>query len=302
MYRRRGLCQLSARTFLQQLAAIHTASPSTHTLGAHTPLTSRVNTPLVALIVPTYKEAENLPVLAQRLHDVRARMPGLIVIVVDDNSRDGSVEAIERLRADRGWGWLHIHVRTTERGLSSAVISGFRLALSDRERFGPTPDVLAVMDADLSHPPEALPDMVEVLTRPANTADFVIGSRYVRGGTIDRSWTLFRHLNSKVATWLARPIVSISDPMSGYFAAPAPLVARCLAHTDARGLSPIGFKIGLEVLIKAGCRRPHEVPIHFADRVRGQSKLGLKEQARYLRHLAGLYGFVLTGGRAKSRG
>src|SRR4029450_4981417 len=152
----------------------------------------------VSVIVPTFREAGNLPELIQRLEKVRReRSLDLNVIIVDDNSRDGTAELIASL----GKPWMRLITRTNERGLSSAVVRGLQEA---------TGDVLVVMDADLSHPPEAIPQLIERLKAGAG---FVIGSRYVAGGSTDASWGLFRWLNSKVATVLARPFTSARDPM-----------------------------------------------------------------------------------------
>src|SRR5690349_15415001 len=107
------------------------------------------------------------------------------------------------------------------------------------------------MDADLSHPPEALPGM---LTKLREGADFVLGSRYVRGGTTSDDWGVLRWLNSRVATWLARPLTSVRDPMSGFFA------LRRSTFEAGREFNPIGYKIGLELIVKCGCERVVEVP------------------------------------------
>src|SRR6185369_9760502 len=112
---------------------------------------------------------------------------------------------------------------------------------------------------------------------------FVIGSRYVAGAATDEDWGLFRKLNSRGATWLARPLTKAMDPMAGFFA------LRRTTFESAAPLDPIGYKIGLELIVKCQCRNIREVPITFADRVHGESKLNLKEQLNYLRHLSRLY-------------
>jgi len=227
--------------------------------------------PSVSVVVPTYCEARNLPELIERLDGVRVENGfSLELIIVDDNSGDGIEEFIASLHCP----WVHLIVRIGERGLSSAVIHGLKRADND---------ALVVMDGDLSHPPEAIPALVE---RLREGADFVIGSRYVTGGSIDESWGWVRRLNSKVATTLARSWTAISDPMSGFFA--------LHRETFARGdhLDPIGYKIGLELLVKCRCQRVEEVPIHFKSRAHGESKLSLREQFRYLQHLARLAEFV----------
>jgi dolichol-phosphate mannosyltransferase len=133
------------------------------------------------------------------------------------------------------------------------------------------------MDADLSHPPGKIPELVAALHEP--DVDFVIGSRYVPGASTDETWGWFRWLNSKVATLLARPFTTSSDPMAGFFA------LRRTTFDAAAPLDPIGYKIGLELIVKCGCEHVREVPIHFADRKLGESKLTFREQINYLRHL-----------------
>ncbi len=221
----------------------------------------------ISIIVPTYREAENLPALLERLGRVREdSCPNLEVILSDDDSQDGTEEVVKELALP----WVRLLVRTENRGLSPAVLDG--MALADH-------DVLVVMDADLSHPPEKIPEMVEAL---ANGCDFVVGSRYVPGASTDETWGFFRWVNSKGATLMARPFTRINDPMSGFFA------LRRETYEGADNLNPIGYKIGLELLVKARCRNAGEIPIHFSDRQFGESKLSFAEQMRYLRHLARL--------------
>ena len=168
---------------------------------------------------------------------------------------------------------MRIVVRTTDRGLSQAVLEGLR---------GARGEVLVCMDADLSHPPEAIPAM---LAKLAEGADFVIGSRYTEGGSTADDWGFLRWINSRVATWLARPLTHVSDPMSGFFA------LRRATFEAGRDFNPVGYKIGLELVVKCRCERVVEVPIHFADRRFGESKLTLRQQLLYLSHLWRLYSF-----------
>ena len=141
------------------------------------------------------------------------------------------------------------------------------------------------MDGDLSHPPGAIPIMVERVMSGAS--DFVLGSRYVEGGSVDEAWSGFRKLNSLIASLLARPLCTLKDPMSGFFA------LRRADVPDLRRLSPIGYKIALEILVKGDFQEPTEVPIHFAERQHGESKLSLKEQLNFIRHLNRLYAYRL---------
>jgi dolichol-phosphate mannosyltransferase len=231
--------------------------------------------PPVSIIVPTFREVESLPFLIERIDRLRqTELEQLELVIVDDDSRDGTAELIAHL----GHSWVRLFVRTEDRGLSQAVLFGLRQAQNE---------VLVVMDADLSHPPEVIPSMVEALT---HGADFVIGSRYVNGGSTADNWGVFRWINSRVATWLARPLTDISDPMSGLFALARETFLR------AERPNPLGYKIGLELLVRCRCRHVREVPIHFATREHGESKLTLEQQLLYLRHLARLYAFKYVPG------
>lgn len=220
------------------------------------------------MIVPTYREALNLPELCERPAAVRANY-GLVleVLIMDDDSRDGSREWAQM----HAPSWVRLVVRRERRGLALAVADGLALA---------SHPYLVVMDADLSHPPERIPAMLDLLDRGH---DFVIGSRYVSGASTDERWHWLRALNSRIATLLARPLTSARDPMAGFLA-----FRRELVEGGAE-LDPIGFKIGLELIVKCGVERLGEIPIHFSDRHAGESKLGLKEQLRYLLHLGRLY-------------
>ncbi|MBN1656720.1 MAG: glycosyltransferase family 2 protein [Deltaproteobacteria bacterium] len=218
----------------------------------------------VTIVVPTYEEAENIPELVAGIERVaHANALDIELLLCDDNSQDGTRDVVEALNRP----WVRLITRTVDRGLSAAVIEGLRNASND---------LLVVMDADLSHPPEAIPRMLDQLDQGF---DFVIGSRYIEGGSTDADWGLFRWINSKVATFLARPFTSIKDPMSGFFAIKRP------TFEHASELNPIGYKVGLELIVKCGCGSIAEVPIHFTDRRFGESKLNLKEQLKYLRHL-----------------
>lgn len=225
--------------------------------------------PQLSVIVPTYHEAANIRVLTERIFQTLAAA-GLSgeLILVDDNSRDGTVEVARELEARYP---VHLVVRTQERGLSTAVLRGFEHARGD---------ILLVMDADLSHPPERIPDLYRLIVE--GQADFVIGSRYASGGAT-QDWPFLRKINSWGATLLARPLVKASDPMAGFFC----LHRQTWKQADA--LSPLGYKIGLELMVKAQCTNVKEVPIVFADRHAGKSKMSVKQQLLYLLHLKRLY-------------
>jgi dolichol-phosphate mannosyltransferase len=223
---------------------------------------------MISIIVPTYKEVDNLQPLSEMIRDaLQARK--YEILIMDDNSQDGSIEKVAELSKAHP---IRIITRTEDRGLSPAVIDGFDNAQGD---------FVVVMDADLSHPASAIPHMIDRLS--TGESDFVLGSRYVPGGSIDESWSLWRYINSAVATLPALPLARVKDPMSGFFAVRK-------ADIPPRGmLSPIGYKIALEVMVKGEFKAISEVPIHFVDRVHGESKLTLAEQLKYLRHLRRLY-------------
>lgn len=227
----------------------------------------RSDSPAVSVVVPTYQERDNLDELVERVSSTLDRLELLYeIIVVDDDSRDGTDVEVARLR--QVGQSVRLVERRGERGLSSAVLRGFAEARGE---------YLVCMDADLSHPPEALPELIAAVRD--SSAEMAVGSRYVPGATTDESWGIMRRLNSRVATLLAWPFTSLKDPMAGYFATPRKVFER------GGDWDPIGYKIGLEILVKARCTNVKEIPIHFQDRRRGQSKLSLREQLNYLRHL-----------------
>ena len=227
----------------------------------------------LSIIVPTYCEAENLTVLIPRVNRVLTEAElDAEIIVVDDDSPDETIQVCEELAEICP---LRLITRKNERGLSTAVIAGLNAASGG---------ILLVMDADLSHPPEKIPELVSALNQ--RQADFVIGSRYVEGGATDQSWGWFRKWNSRVATWLSRPFTSARDPLAGFFA-----IKRQTYLKAHQILNPVGYKIGLELIVKCRCRNVVEIPIEFTDRVAGSSKLSFKEQLRYLKHLKRLFDF-----------
>lgn len=223
----------------------------------------------LSIVVPTFREAANLPALAEGI-DAALAGTGIEweMLLVDDDSNDGS-EAVAADLARR----LPVRMvvrHDPPRDLALAVIEGIRLCRFDR---------LVVMDADLSHPPERIMDLLAALDGPC---DMVIGSRYAPGGVVDSSWSRYRVLNSRLATLLARPLAKCADPMAGFFA------TRRSALPDLRTLRPMGYKIALELMVR-GRLRVGEVPIDFRDRSMGLSKMNWRQQIKFLRHLSRLY-------------
>ncbi len=221
------------------------------------------------MVVPTFREADNIVELIAQvgvLADLHRL--DLELIVVDDASDDGTADMVEAMDGDH---WIRLIRRTGQRSLSCSVLDGLRVAKGR---------VLVVMDADLSHPPAAIPKLVSAIRNGGS--DFVVGSRFVEGATIDEQWSGFRRFNSLAARILARPLVPVADSTSGFFA-----ISRD-RFESAAALNPVGYKIGLELMVKCGCRSISEIPIRFRDRVHGTTKLGWRQQIEYLAHLGRL--------------
>ena len=222
----------------------------------------------LSLTVPTYNERENIVPLVQRVHRALSQYR-YELIVVDDNSPDGTAELAKSLSAEYP---LQVIVRTTERGLASAVVAGFGRARGE---------VLGVLDADLQHPPEEIPALLQTIR---SGADIAIASRYVQGGGIE-GWSTRRRIISRTAKIPATLLLSrarkIKDPLSGFFLFKKKVI-------DGAVLSPTGYKILLEVLVKGNASQVTEVPYVFKERERGKSNLTYKEQVNYLKHLARL--------------
>lgn len=228
---------------------------------------------LVSIIVPALNEAENIPLLVPRLAAALGSRAWELIII-DDNSKDRTPEVCAELAKT-----YPVRLLVRERplhGLSGAVLDGIALAKGD---------LLLVMDADLQHPPEKVPELLSVIE--SGRGDFALGSRHQPGASTEGEWGVFRQLNSWVATALARPFAgSVKDPMSGFFALHRSVYAR------AERLTPLGYKIALELICKCRAKNVVEVPIHFGLRQHGQSKLSLKQQFHYLEHLSRLYDFT----------
>jgi dolichol-phosphate mannosyltransferase len=232
--------------------------------------------PQVSLVIPTYKEAANLEPLLARVASSLARLAhagALEVLVVDDDSPDRTWEVAERLRAR--YPFLRVLRRTAgPRGLSPAVVEGWRTAQGG---------VLGVMDADLQHPPESLPALLQAMEDPV--VDVVVASRYAGAGSVGR-WSWLRRWLSQGATNLARSVLppeahGVTDPMSGYF-----LIRRRVVEGVV--LQARGYKILLEVLGRGRYGRVREVPYTFGRRHTGQSKLTWQVVGDYVAQLWGL--------------
>ena len=222
----------------------------------------------LTIVIPTYKERDNIQPLVTRIHAVLQDYP-YDILVVDDNSPDGTAEEVRRLAAAYP---INVVVRTDKRGLASAVVDGFALAKGR---------LLAVMDADLQHPPEIIKPLLDAAV---NGVDLVIASRYIKGGSVG-NWSALRRFISAGAGWLAHLLLpgtrSVKDPMSGCF-----LFDRRILNGVS--LSPVGYKILLEILCLSRMTTTAEVAYRFENRRAGQTKLSLLTQGDYIRHLLSL--------------
>lgn len=231
----------------------------------------------VSVVVPTLNEREAIGLLAPRLAAALARYE-YEVVVVDDSSTDGTAEEVQRIAAHHPW---RLYVRKGERGLASAVLLGMQIASGT---------VIVGIDADGSHPPEILPSLIQPIL--AGSAEMTIASRHVPGGA-SPGLIGSRRMLSWGGALLARPLTPVKDPMSGFFAVRRDVLVR-------GNLTPVGYKIVLEVLVKCRPSPAVEVPFVFAPRSAGLSKLGSGEVGRYLRHVGRLYAWTLTGRRRAS--
>jgi dolichol-phosphate mannosyltransferase len=223
----------------------------------------------VSIVVPTLREAENIPALAGGV-DAALSDRGVEweLLLVDDDSQDGSEAVVAEIARH-----LPVRIETrraARRDLALSVLLGMRRARFDR---------IVVMDADLSHPPERIVDLLAALD---DGCDIVVGSRYLPGASVDPAWGRRRALVSRLGTWLARPLSACRDPLSGFFATDR----RRLPELDS--LRPLGYKIALELMVR-GRLRVREVPIRFVDRRRGKSNLSWRTHLDFLRHLRRLY-------------
>lgn len=217
----------------------------------------------VSLITPTYNERENIPILAEEIFSVIEPESDIDMelIVVDDNSPDGTGQVAEGLKDAYPLQVVH---RAGKLGLGSAVMEGF--ALSDREYIG-------VIDADLSHDPSILPRLIHGLRE----YDITIGSRFGETSKVEK-WALHRRLTSLTGVGFARLLTGVEDPLSGYF----------FLHRSGLGeleLTSSGYKILLEILVKGHVKTHMSVPFIFRNRQFSKSKLNAKEYVLFAKQL-----------------
>lgn len=227
------------------------------------------STESISIILPTYNESDNIESVVKRIQESLSGQD-YEVIIVDDDSPDNTWRIAELLYQENDH--IQIHRRTEDKGLAKAVAYGFEHS---------TKEFIAVIDADLQHPPEQIP----VLLRHASSdIDLVIGSRYTDFGRIE-DWPIWRHIVSRGATRIAKTVLSniemIEDPLSGFF-----IVRRDIV--DPSVISPSGYKILLELLLRCDYEGVYEVPYVFTDREAGESNLTVGECVEFLKHLTSL--------------
>ncbi len=211
-----------------------------------------------SIIIPTYNEAENIKILIPKIKQLTRKL-NIEIIVVDDNSPDGTYKVAKKLATKA--------ILRTKRGLATAVIEGFRHASGN---------IIIVMDADLSHPPELIPKLIKAMDNHL----LAIATRKQT-----KNWPLKRKITSTIATSLARPLTKAKDPMSGFFALKKSAIPK--------NLKPLGYKILLELIVRSNIKNYVEIPFIFKDRELGKSKLTIKTNLRYLQHLQKLYLYKL---------
>lgn len=221
----------------------------------------------IVVVVPTYNERENLPVLAGLLSDLN--LPGLELLVVDDNSPDGTGDVADELAKEspEKVGVLH---RTAKDGLGRAYIAGITRALDEGA------DIVIQMDADLSHPASVVPTMVDMLR--TTDAGVVIGSRYVPGGSAADEWGWHRRALSAFANFYVNAILRlhVKDATAGFKA----WKADTLRWIDVSSIASNGYSFQVEMnyrTVKRGLKIA-ETPIRFEERTEGVSKMSLKVQ------------------------
>ena len=213
----------------------------------------------VSIIIPTLNEAENIAPLISQI--VATGVPIQEILFVDGGSTDETLDAIRSVAKNHP-----VRLIDQDRGaagLAAAIMAGARAARGE---------ILIVMDADLSHPPERIKDLLDPLFTGA--AHMTIGSRYVPGGSTP-GWPLWRRAMSRIASAFAYPLTGVHDSMCGFFA-----IERLRLLAIAPPVS--GFKIVFETIVRGGRElRVREVPIVFRDRVRGESKMSFGIALRF---------------------
>ncbi len=225
------------------------------------------SSPKTTIVVPTYNERDNLPKLVELL--AALEVENLHLLVVDDNSPDGTGDVAEKLATESTLPIRVLH-RTVKDGLGRAYVAGMTQALDEGA------DIVVQMDADLSHPTEVVPTMVRTLT--TTDAAVVLGSRYVPGGAVASDWPWHRKALSAWANFYVNAILrlGVKDATAGFKA----WHADTLRAIDVASIQSNGYSFQVEMNYRTTSRgmRIAEVPIRFEERIEGVSKMSLKVQ------------------------
>jgi dolichol-phosphate mannosyltransferase len=227
----------------------------------------------LSLIIPTYNECRTITRLIQRVTLALKKVAdNFEIIIIDDDSPDGTWQIAEDLAKQNSH--LKVIRRQGTKGLSTAVLHGWKAAGGE---------IIGVMDGDLQHPPETLPELMKSISN--TDADIAIASRHVKEGGISE-WSIIRRVISRMGSFLTTLILpsifrSVQDPMSGYF-----LMKRSVIESVK--LRPEGYKILLEVLVRGKYQAIIEVPYIFEKRKEVGSKLGPKQYVEFFVHLGRL--------------
>jgi len=229
----------------------------------------------VLVVIPTYNEALNIAQVLNSVEKVasKIRQYAFSILIVDDNSPDGTAKQVKELQKK----YDNIHLLSGEKnGLGRAYIRGFEYALSHTDS-----DIIMMMDGDLSHDPKDIPALLKDIN---NGVDYVIGSRYVSGGAIPGKWSLIRIINSRIANFVARKLIGITDSvtdMTGGFKA---IRRDSLTQIDLNSINVRGYIFQISLLHAFLLKRlkVQEVPITFMNRSQGKSKLKLRDIIEFL--------------------
>ena len=228
---------------------------------------------LVSIIIPTYNEAENVGDVLKRAISVLDGNGGIKyeILVIDDDSSDNTVGVAQEVLGEKGRAIRRI---ADIKSLSLSVLGGIKEARGD---------IIVIMDGDGSHPPELIPTFIKNIKEGC---DLVIGSRYIRGGgTVN--FPLSRKIVSRFACFLGRLVSNVKDNTSGFLGIKT-------SALEGVVLTPSGFKIGLEIFVKARVSQFKEVPYVFVNRVKGKSKLKTKTAIEYICQIFGLFKYKIS--------
>ena len=234
---------------------------------------------MLSIIIPTYNESENIVNLLDRIKKNLFQKLFTEIIVVDDNSPDGTSNIVQNyikqniIKNSEKTYSVKIITRKIKNGLIPAILEGIKNSYGD---------YIMIMDADLSHPPELIPKMIQKLLDNPNS--IVIASRYIKNGAII-GWPFKRKLISKGASKIARfglNVNNVTDPMSGFFVVPRPILNQIQIDTK-------GYKILLEILVKSQNMPIQEIPYTFHDRTFGKSKMSSNVIFDYISSVWQLY-------------